>query len=73
MGSNIQSTRRDMRKSPEDAWYHPCRRRSGEAKLGPWESHARARERADHIGEAADVTMAHGASASRVRSTALTR
>jgi hypothetical protein len=48
MGSNIQSPRRDMRKSPQDAWYYACRRRSGEAKPGLWESRARARARRSH-------------------------
>src|SRR5688500_10052381 len=70
MGSNVQSMRRDMGKSPQDAWYYPCRRRPGEAKLGSWISPARARERADHIGEPADLTTAHIVSASGVRSTA---
>jgi hypothetical protein len=73
MGSNVQSMGRDMGKSPQDVWYHPCRRRPGEAKLGSWISPARARERADHSGEAADVMTAHVASVSRVRSTALSQ
>jgi hypothetical protein len=71
MVSNVQSMSRDVGRSPQDAWYYPYRWRPGEAKLGPWVSLARARERADHIGEPADRTTAHVASASRVRSTAL--